>query len=224
MLTRCQTCLRAQVGSNSASGGQEFVAFETPLSVDAGARVNVSYWVAVLIAVAWSLDADLVVPARCIRQADLHVNFDGRVPIKFDLVASQWRCSLKLAPPAGELLVPQVKSEAGFDEIAGACADLRDVRCTGARPFDHRSGWFHVAGRLGGMHANKVTVTLASSTSISDLVRSVTDAANVNVVVATPGAWRLWVTESPCRCGGVCPRASVRRERRLSGSHGALRR
>lgn len=65
-------------------------------------------------------------------QADLHVNFDGRVPIKFDLIASEWRCSLKLAPPAGELLVAQAKSEAGFDDIVGTLHLRKQARRSSA--------------------------------------------------------------------------------------------
>ena len=146
-----------RVASNTAASGQHFVEFAGPIDVPSEGDCTVR--LPCHGAATWVWWVTLGCGGLPCVQADVHVDFDGRVPIKFELVASEWRETLKLAPPAGELLTAVTQSEADFDDTAG---------------------------RLGGMHENQTTVTLGEGVSPATLAQRVGDAANVSAVVCAP--------------------------------------
>jgi len=90
--------------------------------------------------------------------ADLHVDFDGRCPLRFELAANEWRGKAKLNPPAGELLQAVVKTEAEFDALVS---------------------------RLGGMQENSGSATLSEAVSSIGVPSLVLAAANVSQVSTT---------------------------------------
>ena len=183
-----------RVASNTAASGQHFVEFAGPIDVPSEGDCTVR--LPCHGAATWVWWVTLGCGGLPCVQADVHVDFDGRVPIKFELVASEWRETLKLAPPAGELLTAVTQSEADFDDTAG---------------------------RLGGMHENQTTVTLGEGVSPATLAQRVGDAANVSAVVCAPstsaGRVRAAVHDARrsscpiCVCAFVClclPRVCVR--------------